>query len=148
MDEDVALPQQLEDIVRDFADAPPDLRVEMLFEFSEKVPALPAHLAGDREAMEQVVECQAPFFLSTEVSDGGAVRMWFECPPEAPTTRGFAGILSEGLRGATIEQVLGVPDDFYLAMGLGEAISPLRLRGMSAILRRLKRQLVRSGAAA
>ncbi|MPZ89047.1 MAG: SufE family protein [Nitriliruptorales bacterium] len=137
----MGLPATLERIVEDFADAPADLRVEMLFEFSEKVATLPPDLEGAREAMERVVECQTPFFLSCAVRPDGTVAIWFDCPPEAPTTRGFAGILSEGLRGARPEDILGVPDDFYMGMGLGEAISPLRLRGMSAILRRLKRQV-------
>jgi len=34
-----------------------------------------------------------------------------------------------------------VPDDLYAQMGLGQAISPLRIRGGSAILSRLKRQV-------
>ncbi len=137
----MALPTPLEEIVADFADAPPDLRIEMLFEFSEKVPPLPVRLAGHHEAMERVVECQTPFFLAAEVASDDRVRFHFDAPVEAPTTRGYAGILSEGLRDATAGEVLEVPDDFYLRMGLGEAISPLRLRGMTAILRRLKRQV-------
>jgi len=137
----VALPDALEEIAADFADAPPDLRIEMLFEFSERVAPLPEHLEGHRATMEQVVECQSPFFLAAEVEADDRVRFHFDAPPEAPTTRGYAGILSEGLRDATATQVLEVPDDFYLRMGLGEAISPLRLRGMTAILRRLKRQV-------
>jgi cysteine desulfuration protein SufE len=36
---------------------------------------------------------------------------------------------------------MSVPDDFYQAMGLAELISPLRLRGMGAIVARVKRQL-------
>jgi cysteine desulfuration protein SufE len=105
------------------------------------VPPLPARLADHPERMEQVVECQTPFFLATEVDEAGRVRLWFDAPAEAPTTRGFAGILVAGLDGAEVDEVLAVPDDFHHRMGLAEAISPLRLRGMDAILLRLKAQL-------
>jgi cysteine desulfuration protein SufE len=98
--------------------------------------------------MEQVVECQTPFFLATQVDEDRTVHVFFDCPPEAPTTRGFAGLLSEGLEGATVEEVLDTPDDFYTRMGLAEAISSLRLRGMGAILHRLKRQVREAAEAA
>lgn len=94
--------------------------------------------------MERVIECQTPFFLSTEVGTDGRVNLWFDVPAEAPTTRGFAGILASGFEGATAEEILATPDTFYEKMGLAEVISGLRLRGMSAILFRLKRQ-VREG---
>ena len=87
------------------------------------------------------MECQTPFFLATEVDEDRRVHVFFDCPKEAPTTRGFAGLLHAGLEGATVEEVLDTPDDFYTRMGLAEAISSLRLRGMGAILHRLKRQL-------
>ena len=73
--------------------------------------------------------------------DEGRVHMFFDAPPEAPTTRSFAGVLHEGLEGLTAEEILAVPDDFYTKMGLNEVISPLRLRGISAILWRLKRRV-------
>ena len=37
--------------------------------------------------------------------------------------------------------ILAVPDDFYTDLGLAALISPLRLRGMSAMLARIKRRL-------
>ncbi len=86
-------------------------------------------------------ECQTPFFLRAEVTAEGTVRTLFDCPPESPTTRAFAGILAEGLADASPEQVLAVPDDLYQRMGLAQAISPLRVRGGTAILGRLKRQV-------
>ena len=105
------------------------------------MPPLPEGL--DAAHMEQVTECQTPFFLAVDVDEDGVVTTHFDCPPQSPTTRGFAGILSVGLDGASADEVLAVPDDFYLRMGLAEAISSLRLRGMGAILARLKRQVRR-----
>ena len=143
----MTLPAPLQRTVDLFAGAPKELRLQALLEYSRRVPPLPEHLSGHRDRMEQVVECQTPFFLATEVGDDGRVRLFFDVPAEAPTTRGFAGILASGLEGATAEEVLATPDDFYEKMGLAEVISGLRLRGMSAILFRLKRQ-VREGLAA
>jgi cysteine desulfuration protein SufE len=148
-----AAPERLQRIVDLFAGAPKELRVQALLDYSRQLPPLPPHLAGNRQAMEQVPECQTPFFLATKVGDDGRVELWFDVPAEAPTTRGFAGILAGGLDGATAEEVLATPNDFYTRMGLAEVISSLRLRGMGAILARLKRQVrdqvdARSGGAA
>ena len=134
------MPPKLAEIVDEFATAPRDVVLEMLLEYADVVPALPPELAG-HAGMEQVPECQTPFFLATELDDGDRVTIHFDAPPEAPTTRGFAGILSEGLNGATADEVLAVPNGFYTALGLDRVISPLRLRGISAILSRLKRQV-------
>ncbi|HVL93215.1 MAG TPA: SufE family protein [Acidimicrobiales bacterium] len=136
-----AMPAALARIVELFAGAPKDLRLQALLEYARKLPPLPPELEGNRDAMEQVPECQTPFFLATEVDGDGRVRLHFDVPPEAPTTRGFASILSEGLSGASAAEVLATPNDFYTKMGLAEVISSLRLRGMSAILGRLKRQV-------
>lgn len=134
------MPSKLAEIVDEFASAPRDVVLEMLLEYSDAVPPLPADQIG-REGMEQVVECQTPFFLRAEVTPDGRVRTLFDCPPESPTTRAFAGILAEGLAGASPEQVLAVPDDLYQRMGLAQAITPLRVRGGTAVLGRLKRQV-------
>jgi cysteine desulfuration protein SufE len=134
------MPPKLAEIVDEFASAPREVVLEMLLEFSDAVPTLPAELAG-HEGMEQVPECQTQFFLRAQVQPDGTVVSYFDCPPEAPTTRAFAGILAEGLAGAKTDEILAVPDDLYAKMGLAQAISPLRIRGGTAILGRLKRQI-------
>jgi cysteine desulfuration protein SufE len=134
------MPPKLAEIVDEFASAPREVVLEMLLEFSDEVPPLPAEFAG-HEGMEQVPECQTQFFLKATVQPDDTVVTYFDCPPEAPTTRAFAGILAEGLAGATPAEILAVPDDLYAKMGLAGAISPLRIRGGNAILARLKRQV-------
>ena len=134
------MPAKLAEIVDDFASAPRDVVLEMLLEFSDAVPPLPGSLKG-HEGMEQVPECQTQFFLRAAVQPDDTVRTYFDCPPEAPTTRAFAGVLAEGLEGASTAEILAVPDDLYARMGLAQTISPLRIRGGSAILARLKRQV-------
>ncbi|MDP9395000.1 MAG: SufE family protein [Actinomycetota bacterium] len=138
------LPAALDEIVDEFAAVGPRDRLQLLLELSRELPPLPQRYASARDALEQVDECQSPLFLTVEVeqSDGRRpVRLFFDAPAEAPTTRGFAGILHAGLDGVPAEDVLAVPDDFYVRLGLAEAVSPLRLRGMAAMLARIKRQV-------
>ena len=137
----MSIPSSLDKVVRRFERAPQDLRVQALLQYARKVPPLPPEFQEDRSELEQVHECQTPFFLATRLEGDGTVHLFFDAPVESPTVRGFAGILYEGLEGRKAEEILEVPPDFYAPMGLGEVVSPLRLRGMSAILSRLKRQV-------
>lgn len=41
----------------------------------------------------------------------------------------------------TVDEVLGVPEQAPMNFGLAEVVSPLRLRGMVAMLSRIKRQV-------
>ena len=135
----MALPEKLEQIVTVMRLSPKEFRVEGLLDYSRRIPPLPDHV--QQESLEQVHECQTPFFLATEVDDEGNVHLYFDAPPESPTVRGFAGILLDGLDGQPANVILDVPDDFFYGMGLEEVVTPLRLRGMGAILARIKRQV-------
>lgn len=137
----MTLPPQLEELVEDFAAVGPSDRLQLLLELSRELPELPERYADAADTMEQVHECQSPLFLAVEVDDTEHVHLFFSAPPEAPTTRGFASIMHTGLDGEPAAEVLAVPDDFYVALGLAQAVSPLRLRGMSAMLSRIKRQV-------
>ncbi|NLG46744.1 SufE family protein [Gordonia sp. (in: high G+C Gram-positive bacteria)] len=135
----MTLPAALAEIVSDFAELADSDKVTLLLEFSRELPELPESLQV--EAMEPVPECQSPIFLSVDASDASAVRLYFSAPPEAPTTRGFASILHEGLDGATAAEITDVPHDFFHDLGLASVISPLRLNGMAGMLARIKRQV-------
>ena len=144
---------RLQEIVDDFRDVPDKDRLQLLLEFSQDLPALPERYAGHRDRMEPVPECQTPLFLAVEVepepgpADQQTVHLYFDAPAEAPTTRGFAAILHAGLDGLGADEVLATPPEFSSQLGLAELVSPLRLRGMAAMLSRIKRQVIQHRAA-
>ncbi|MFB2599754.1 SufE family protein [Herbiconiux sp. P17] len=134
------LPASLAEIRDDFLALEQRDRLEMLLEFSNELPELPARYQEHPDLFERVVECQSPVFIFVEVTDG-VVHLFATAPKESPTTRGFASILVQGIDGLPVDEVLGIPDDFPNTIGLTEAVSPLRIRGMTALLGRTKRQI-------
>jgi cysteine desulfuration protein SufE len=133
------MPAPLAEVVSEFAEVQGQDKLRLLLEFADDLPALPGDLA--EAAMEPVPECQSPLFLHVDGHDPDRVRLYFSAPVEAPTTRGFASILAAGLDEQPAGDILAVPEDFYADLGLAELISPLRLRGMAAMLARIKRRL-------
>lgn len=140
------LPTALADIRDEFLELSAADRLQLLLEFSDELPELPAWLKARPERLERVEECQAAVRAAAEVEDGpsagtAVVRLFIDAPREAPTTRGFAGVLVAGLDGVGVAVLLAVPDDVASSLGLAEAVSPLRMHGMAGLVRRLKRQV-------
>jgi cysteine desulfuration protein SufE len=136
-----SLHPRLQEIADEFRAVPETSRLQLLLEFAQELPPLPARLATHHDLLEPVPECQTPLFLAAEVDPDATVHLFFDAPPEAPTTRGFAGILHAGLDGLTAEEVLATPGEFSSQLGLQDLVSPLRLRGMAAMLARIQRQI-------
>ncbi len=135
----MSMPAPLAEVVSDFGEVQVQDKLALLLEFANELPPLPSDLA--EAAMEPVPECQSPLFLHVDAQDPDRVRLYFSAPAQAPTTRGFAAILAAGLDEQPASEILAVPEDFYSELGLADLISPLRLRGMSAMLARIKRRL-------
>lgn len=128
------------DLIADFQAIVVKDRLNLLLEFSENLPELPPRYADHPDLLERVEECQSPIFLFVEVTNG-IVHLFFTAPAEAPTTRGFASILHAVIDGLSVADVLSFDDDFPGKIGLTEAVSPLRIRGMRGMLARIKRQV-------
>ncbi|MFG6401431.1 MULTISPECIES: SufE family protein [unclassified Microbacterium] len=143
---ETVLPASLAEIREDFLALPEPERLQLLLEFSQELPAMPARFDGHPEMCERVAECQSPVYIVVEVDAEDRVAMHATAPAEAPTTRGFASILAQGITGLTVDEVLAIPDDFPQSIGLMRAVSPLRIAGMTGMLMRAKRQVrARSG---
>lgn len=138
---DESLPARLADIREEFLGLEVRDRLQLLLEFSNELPELPERYADHPDLLERVEECQSPVFIFVELDSDDVVHLHATAPKEAPTTRGFASILAQGLAGLTAAEVLAVPDDYPNTIGLTEAVSPLRIRGMTALLARTKRQV-------
>jgi cysteine desulfuration protein SufE len=135
------LPDALDEIRTDFTELGVKDRLQLLLEFSNELPELPARYAEHPDLLERVEECQSPVFIFVDIDAGKTVHLYATAPKESPTTRGFASILVQGLAGLSVDEVLAVPDDYPSDLGLTEAVSPLRIRGMTAMLGRIKRQV-------
>lgn len=138
---EAVLPASLAEIRDEFLELPESERLQLLLEYSQELPAVPAEYEGHPELYERVAECQSPVFIVIDVDENGIVAMHATAPPEAPTTRGFASILAQGLSGLTADDVLAVPADFPQSIGLTRVVSPLRISGMTGMLMRAKRQV-------
>lgn len=133
------LPEPLQEIVDDFALLEGTEKLEYLAELGEGLPPLPPWLQTQRDSMDQVHECMTPVFAFATKDDDGRLSFYLDVPPESPTVRGYAAILQTGLDGVTLDEVLAVPPEFYLQMGLQRVLSGQRLTGISAILMHLQR---------
>ncbi|QEO15838.1 SufE family protein [Agromyces intestinalis] len=143
---DATLPAPLAEIRDEFLALEVRDRLQLLLEFSNELPELPERYRDHPDLFERVIECQSPVFIFVEVTDG-RVHVYATAPAEAPTTRGFASILAQGLDGLTADEVLAVPADYPQSLGLAAAVSPLRVRGMTGMLGRVKRQVGERAAA-
>lgn len=135
----MTLTAALQRTVDDFQSIEEHDRLQLLLEFADELPELPTRYAEHPDLLERVTECQSPVFLLVEVDD--RVHVHATAPAESPTTRGFASILAQGLEGATAGEALAVPADMPRLLGLDRVVSPLRLRGMAGMLRRIQRQV-------
>lgn len=139
------LPPDLAEIAAEFLSLPPATRLELLVEFGAEVREVPDPYGSDPSLMERVVECQSPVYIVVEVTPTPAghsrAAVHILAPREAPTTRGFAGVLSEGIGDLSAEQIVNLPIDLPAHLGLEDLVSPLRIVGMRALLGRIQHQI-------
>ncbi|HTQ37629.1 MAG TPA: SufE family protein [Pirellulales bacterium] len=132
---------RLDEIVGEFADLEPRERLELLLEFAENLPPLPAKYEAERDAgLHRIAECQTPTFIWVELVEG-RVEIHAYVAPEAPTVKGFVGILIDAFNGATPEDVLSTPEDLLKRLGLLESLGMVRMRGLAAVQHYIRQQV-------
>lgn len=139
----MTLPKKLQEIVDDFASMNREEKLETLIAYAESFPDLPERFQEERSKMEPVPECMTPVFIIAEKDANSGIIFHLDIPRQSPTVRGLASILTSGLNGCTLEEILSVPADFYLPMNLQEAVSQQRLNGFMGVLAHMKQVAVR-----
>ncbi|MBK9690168.1 MAG: SufE family protein [Gemmatimonadetes bacterium] len=129
----------LDRITRRFHGADKQTRLELLLDYSKKLPPLPDryHAARD-QGLHRVPECQSPVFLFLE-REGEGVVLHADAPREAPTVRGFVSLLARALQGVPPAEVAQLPPDLLDRLGLGEALGMTRTHGLTAMIGRIRR---------
>jgi cysteine desulfuration protein SufE len=130
-----------QEIISAFSEVPQNLKLELLLEYSENLPALPEQYKDHPELLERVEECQSPVYLFVELDEQNVVSIFLTAPDEAPTTKGFASLLQLALDQQPADTVLNFDDSFVDALGITDLVSPLRIRGLQGMLMRMKRQV-------
>jgi len=133
--------EKIDEVAAEFAELEPRERLELLLEFAEGLPKLPAKYQAERDAGEhRVHECQTPVFLWVDLVDG-KVDIHADVAPEAPTVKGFVGVLVDAFTGADPAEVLALETNFVQRFGLVEALGMMRMRGLQGIAFAIRRQL-------
>ncbi len=108
---------KVDEIVAEFADLEPRERLELLLEFAENLPPLAGAISG-RARCRPAPHCGMP---DADIHLGRTRRRprpnSRRCAPEAPTVKGFVGILVDAFNGQTPETVLATPPDLLQRLG-------------------------------
>ncbi len=131
----------LQEICDVFASVEPETRLELLLDYAERLPPLPARYISERDqGLHRVPECMTPVFMWIEPSEGGRVRIYIDVAPEAPTVRGVLSIVQSACDNQTPDAIASLPDDLLDRLGLAEVIRMNRAVGIGAIIRRIRNE--------
>jgi len=134
---------KLQEIIEGFQLVDDDeMRLEVLLDYARKLPPLPPHYEQRKaEGAGRVDECMTPVFMWAEVDANGQVALHVDVAEEAPTVKGFCGVVREAYHGAPASAVAAMPNDLMHQLGLSRVIRMNRAVGLNAIVARVKREV-------
>lgn len=132
-------PAKLEDLIELFDGLTREERMEMLLEFSDRLPEVPARLRHDESKRQPVHECMTPTWVYVE-PEGESARIYVEVAEEAPSIRAMATLIIEGCHGASRAQILAVPVDLAVRV-FGPEMVGQRRYGLAGLVSSIKRAI-------
>ena len=133
---------KLQDIIKEFQETDEEFRLDLLLDYSEKLPRLPEKIQTIlHQEKHRIPECQTPVYLGI-FAENQQLKIQAEVPPESPTVRGIISILFFALDGCSLKNLEEIPTDLLHRLGLNKKIGTLRSQGINAILHRLRREII------
>jgi cysteine desulfuration protein SufE len=130
-----------QELTEEFQELSPEERLEELMESAERLPpAAPSRLTAPLPESCRVKECQTPVYLWVEVH-AGRVHLEAEVSPKSPTVRGLVSLVVEALEGASLSEVLSLPEDWLGELGLTESLGMTRQQGFRGVIMRIKQEV-------
>jgi len=132
---------KIDEIIQTFQSLDEQVRLEVLLDYSKKLPGLPAELAEKADADDEalVPECMTPVWMWI-LPDNGRVNIHIRVAEEAPTVKGILSVIAHGYEGATPGELAGVPQNLITELGLSRLVRMNRAVGINAILGRIRRR--------
>lgn len=132
---------RLNDLLAELDELEPDEKLQWLVEFADELPPLsPGKLAEPFPDDCRIQECQTPVHLWVQVTND-QVHLEADVPQKSPTVRGLVALMVCGLEGATVPEVLSIPDDMVAHAGLSSALGMTRQQGFRGVISRIKHEL-------
>ena len=129
----------LNDIIDVFQSVDAETRLDLLLDYSGRMPKLPEKYQSQAaHDLARVQECMTPVFLWME-KEGDKLRIFAEVAEEAPTVKGFVSILIAAFDNQPCADVAAAPTDLVKQLGLDGQIRMNRAVGLTAILSRVRR---------
>ena len=133
-----SVPMPLEKIVQSFEACEKDSRLQLLLSYADKALDLPEDLAAHGLFKDE--SCKTPFFIAAKL-ENGKPQFYFDAPKDALMYWAFAGILTEGLAGTSLAEVMAIANDFYYPMALDTVMAPMQAHTLGVMFMKYKLEL-------
>ncbi len=130
----------LDEIICLFATSGPDVRMQLLLDYAERLGPLPPALHAQRmRGHNRIEECMTPVFLWIRQLDG-RLQVHGDAPRETPVVRGMMTVIIESLNGKPIVHGSEFPCDLLERMKLHPIIGVRRQQGLRGLIEHVRKR--------
>jgi cysteine desulfuration protein SufE len=132
----MTIPEKLQKIIDEFNELEDtEEKYELLMEYGEKLEGVKTE---DRITHNLVPGCMSVVYISAEIKDD---KIIIHGEADSLLVKGLVQVLIEGLSGINVNEFLKLDDDFIIAFGLTNTLTPSRSNASKNIFLKMKEQV-------